>query len=69
MLVLKRSVGERLMLSNGITLTICAISRNSVKVGIDAPKDVLILREELQKRRPQCEATSRLNAHQTDAEK
>jgi len=69
MLVLSRKVNQRIVLSNGITVTVIALKGEAVRLGIEAPKDVLILRDELQKRRPQCEATSRLNAHQTDAEK
>lgn len=73
MLILNRKSDERIvfLLNDGrqITILVTSVRGKNVKVGIEAPKDVLILREELQKRRPQCEATSRLNAHQTDAEK
>lgn len=60
MLVLSRKVNQRIVLSNGITVTVIALKGEAVRLGIEAPKDVLILRDELQKRRPQCEAISQL---------
>ncbi|MBC7077588.1 MAG: carbon storage regulator [Synergistales bacterium] len=73
MLILNRKTNERIVirLADGrrIEVVIARISLQSVKVGVIADRDIVVLREELQKRRPQCEATSRLNAHQTDAEK
>ncbi|MBC7351920.1 MAG: carbon storage regulator, partial [Thermogutta sp.] len=73
MLILTRKNNERIVirLADGrhIEVVIARISSRSVKVGVIADRDILILREELQKRRPQCEATSPLNAQQTDAEK
>jgi carbon storage regulator len=47
MLVLSRKPGERLIFSNGITVTVVEINRNQVRVGIDAPNQVRILRAEL----------------------
>ncbi|MBC7238481.1 MAG: carbon storage regulator [Chloroflexi bacterium] len=70
MLVLSRKLNEKIILANGITLTVLAVKGKNVRIGIDAPRDVVILREELlQKRRPQCEATSLSNGHKTDGEK
>lgn len=48
MLILKRCVGQRIRIGeDGIVVTITEIGRNSVKVGVDAPADVNIFREEL----------------------
>lgn len=47
MLVLTRKVGEQLQIGDGITVTIVRTSHNSVKIGIEAPPGVHIVREEL----------------------
>lgn len=48
MLVLTRKKGQRIILSNGIVITVCQTKTGSVRLGVEAPKDVKILREELQ---------------------
>lgn len=48
MLVLSRKPGEKIHLGDSITITIVRIGPNTVRVGIDAPRDVKIVREELQ---------------------
>ncbi len=47
MLILSRRVGEGVVLDDKITIKIIDASKGSVRIGIEAPKDVLILREEL----------------------
>ncbi|PLV57476.1 carbon storage regulator CsrA [Thermotoga sp. SG1] len=47
MLVLTRKVGEKIVVGNDIVITVLKIEGNSVKIGIEAPKHVKILREEL----------------------
>ena len=47
MLVLTRKPGEKVVIGNGITLTVVAVTGNKVRVGIDAPDQVRILRAEL----------------------
>jgi carbon storage regulator len=49
MLVLSRRESERIKLGNSIVLTVIRVSGDRVRLGIEAPPDVLILREELQK--------------------
>ena len=49
MLVLSRKEGEQLMIGENIVLTINRISGNRVAIGIDAPRDVRIVRGELQR--------------------
>ncbi|HMR66219.1 MAG TPA: carbon storage regulator CsrA [Anaerolineae bacterium] len=47
MLVLGRKVGERIMIGDDIILTVLAIDENKIKLGLEAPGDVRILRGEL----------------------
>lgn len=47
MLVLKRKVGERIMVGDDIEITITDAGFGWAKVGVDAPDGVVILREEL----------------------
>ncbi len=47
MLVLSRKLGQRFQVGNDVRITIVKIDRNSVRIGIDAPGDVTIRREEL----------------------
>ncbi len=47
MLILTRKAGETLLIGDDIEVTILSVNGNQAKIGIDAPKDVEILREEL----------------------
>ena len=47
MLVLSRKVGSSIRIGNDIVLTVVKIDRNQVRLGIEAPLDVTILRQEL----------------------
>lgn len=47
MLVLSRKTGERIMIGDQITLTVVRIGPNNVRIGIEAPRDLNIVREEL----------------------
>ena len=47
MLILTRRVGESLRISDDIVVTIVEVNGNQVRVGIEAPQDVTVLREEL----------------------
>jgi len=49
MLILTRKTGEGVVLNENITVRVIEISKGIVKLGFDAPKDMLILREELEK--------------------
>jgi carbon storage regulator len=50
MLVLSRKESQRIRLGDSIVITIVKISGDKVRVGIDAPADVLVLRDELEAR-------------------
>jgi carbon storage regulator len=47
MLVLSRKESERIKLGESIVITVVGISGDKVKIGIQAPQEVLVLREEL----------------------
>lgn len=48
MLVLSRKEGERLKLGDSVVLTVIRCSGEKVRLGIEAPADMLVLREELE---------------------
>lgn len=50
MLVLSRKESQRIRLGEQIVITIVKISGDKVRVGIEAPSDVLVLRDELEPR-------------------
>lgn len=47
MLILNRNVGERLMIGKDIIVTVLGRQGNQIRLGIDAPKDVDVHREEI----------------------
>ena len=47
MLVLTRKVGERIQLGDNITVTLVKINGNVVRLGIDAPPEMVVVRQEL----------------------
>jgi carbon storage regulator len=48
MLVLSRKESERIRLGDSIVLTIVRVSGDKVRLGIEAPPEILVLRDELQ---------------------
>ena len=50
MLVLTRKVGETLVIGDDIKITICAVNNSQVRVGIKAPKEISVHREEIYER-------------------
>lgn len=47
MLVLSRKLGQRFQIGTDVRITIVKIDRNSVRIGIEAPDDVTIHRQEI----------------------
>ena len=63
MLILSRKIGEAVVLDEKITVKIIDISKGVVRIGFDAPDDMLILREELEEevKKANIEATKTVN--------
>ena len=61
MLILTRRVGETLMIGDSVTVTVLGVKGNQVRVGVNAPRDVAVHREEIYERikREEQEGTSR----------
>jgi len=58
MLILTRRVGETLMIGDDVAVTVLGVKGNQVRIGVKAPKDVMVHREEIYERiRDEDEAT------------
>jgi carbon storage regulator len=47
MLVLSRKLGEKIVIGDNIVVTVVKIDRNQIRVGIEAPQDIPVYREEI----------------------
>ncbi|MEK6248720.1 MAG: carbon storage regulator [Planctomycetales bacterium] len=47
MLVLSRKVGQRILIGDNIAVTVVRIGQGGVRIGIEAPKELEVIREEL----------------------
>jgi carbon storage regulator len=50
MLVLTRKVGERILIGDGIVITVVRIQGDKVRIGVDAPPSIPVHREEVYRR-------------------
>ncbi len=56
MLVLSRKVGERILIGDQVTVTVVRVTGGGVRLGIEAPPEMAVIREELQNSLRQHEA-------------
>jgi len=61
MLVLSRKLNETILIGDNIRVTLLGIAGDKIKIGVDAPRDVRVFREEL------LEATKSTNKQALDA--
>lgn len=68
MLILTRRVGETLMIGDEVTVTVLGVKGNQVRIGITAPKDVAVHREEIYQRihKDDGRADDRMQQHDAD---
>lgn len=61
MLVLTRKVGQRVLIGDNVAVTIVRVSQGTVRLGIEAPPETPIVREELQLELEASDAAHRAN--------
>ena len=47
MLVLSRKVGQRILIGDQVTITVVRVSQQTVRIGVEAPMELPIVREEI----------------------
>jgi carbon storage regulator len=67
MLILTRRTGETVMIGNEVTLTVLGVKGNQVRIGINAPKNVPVHREEIYERIKRELAGADVNGNVDDA--
>lgn len=66
MLVLTRKLGQKLIISDNIVVTVLDVRGDTIKLGIDAPRSISIFREELLQEVRDANQTARPNAKHLD---
>ena len=52
MLVLSRKVGERILVGDNVTITVVRLTNGGVRLGIEAPTEMSVVREEVVQKQP-----------------
>jgi carbon storage regulator len=68
MLILTRRVGETVMIGEDVTVTVLGVKGNQVRIGVSAPRDVAVHREEIFERIKREEAGEPEPTDESDAE-
>ncbi|MDX1656167.1 MAG: carbon storage regulator CsrA [Candidatus Competibacteraceae bacterium] len=66
MLILTRRVGETLMIGDEVTVTVLGVKGNQVRIGVNAPKDIAVHREEIYERIKREQESAAAAEHPTE---